>query len=84
MSSAFLKTSSANSPKALFKYLIRECRNLPKGATQEFYRHSIKQSFKQHVDEPDPERVKQIMEKALADAKWVLEKYKQTPGSQKK
>lgn len=32
------------------------------------------QSFKQHVHEPDPERVKQIMEKSLTDAEWIFKK----------
>ncbi|OXU26629.1 hypothetical protein TSAR_012427 [Trichomalopsis sarcophagae] len=67
-----------NSPKSLYKYLLRECDKLPKGAS-EFYKHSIRQasgllhngdlnSFKQHIAEPDAERVQQIMEKALLDA----------------
>lgn len=34
----------------------------------------ILQSFKQHTIEPDPERVKMIMEKAFSDAKWILQK----------
>lgn len=78
MTSTFLRALSTNSPKSLFKFLLRESQKLPREA-QQFYKHSIKQSFKQHVDEPDPERVKQIMEKALSDAKWVLQKYKSAP-----
>ncbi|KAL7288928.1 LYR motif-containing protein 9-like [Trichogramma pretiosum] len=62
-----------NSPKSLYKYLLRECQKLPKGA-DEFYKHSVKQSFKQHVAELDPERIQQIMEKALLDAKWIMQK----------
>lgn len=34
----------------------------------------MQQSFKQHVCEPDPERVQHIMEKALLDAKWIMQK----------
>jgi hypothetical protein len=32
------------------------------------------QSFKQHVLESDPVRVKQIIERALEDASWVVKK----------
>lgn len=32
------------------------------------------QSFKQHVFEPDPERVKQIINKSLSDAEWIFKK----------
>lgn len=32
------------------------------------------QSFKQHALETDEERVQQIMERALLDAKWVIQK----------
>ncbi|XP_043269555.1 LYR motif-containing protein 9 isoform X2 [Venturia canescens] len=72
---ATILRESVKTPKHLYKYLMRECNKLP-GDAQKFYKHSIRQSFKQHVIEPDPERVKQIMEKALYDAEWVLKKYK--------
>jgi len=32
------------------------------------------QSFKQHTLESDPVRVKQIIERALEDASWVMKK----------
>ncbi|KAL6433147.1 hypothetical protein ACFW04_006415 [Cataglyphis niger] len=72
-------SSAANTPKQLYKYLLRECEKLPKH-TQQFYKHSVKQSFKQHASESDEERIQQIMERALLDAKWVIQKYKQ-PGN---
>lgn len=81
MASAKLRESALKSPKLLYKFLLRECELLPKNA-QQFYKHSIKQSFKQHVIEPDKERVRQIMEKAVEDAKWIVNKY--TKGEQKK
>nr|CAH7730618.1 unnamed protein product [Callosobruchus chinensis] len=37
-------------------------------------------SFKQHINEKDPERVEQIIRRAYEDAEWVLKKYL---GSQK-
>ncbi|XP_020282067.1 LYR motif-containing protein 9-like [Pseudomyrmex gracilis] len=73
-------SGTVNTPKQLYKYLLRECEKLPKH-TQQFYKHSIKQSFKQHASEPDEERVQQIMERALLDAKWVIQKYKQPDGT---
>ncbi|KAK6625308.1 hypothetical protein RUM43_005602 [Polyplax serrata] len=60
--------------RQLYKHLIKECQRLPSGAS-EHYKHSIKQSFKQHVDETNPERIKEIIERALEDAKWILDKY---------
>jgi hypothetical protein len=32
------------------------------------------QSFKQHILESDPVRIKQIIERALEDASWVVKK----------
>ena len=32
------------------------------------------QGFIQHSDEIDPERVKQIIERAVQDGKWIIEK----------
>lgn len=34
------------------------------------------QSYKQHADESDPERIKEIIDRALEDAAWITEKYK--------
>ncbi|KAH0567381.1 hypothetical protein KQX54_009234 [Cotesia glomerata] len=72
MASKFLQ-ETVKTPKELYKFLLRSCNKLPKGP-QEFYKHSVKQSFKQHVFEPDPERVKQIINKSLSDAEWIFKK----------
>ncbi|KAF7994426.1 hypothetical protein HCN44_003898 [Aphidius gifuensis] len=74
MASKILQQSLKN-PKELYKFLLRSCDKLPKGP-KEHYKHSIKQSFKQHVYEPDAERVKQIIEKSIIDADWLFKKYK--------
>ncbi|XP_012059014.1 PREDICTED: LYR motif-containing protein 9-like [Atta cephalotes] len=80
MANRMVGSATINTPKQLYKYLLRECDNLPKHA-QQFYKHSVKQSFKQHVSESDEERIQQIMEKALLDAKWVIQKYNQPGGT---
>lgn len=80
MASAKLREAALKSPKLLYKFLLRECELLPKNA-QQFYKHSVRQSFKQHMIEPDKERVRQIMEKAVEDAKWIVNKY--TKGEQR-
>nr|XP_031835640.1 LYR motif-containing protein 9-like [Nomia melanderi] len=114
MASAKLRETALNSPKLLYKFLLRECEKLPKDA-QQFYKHSIKQvnfmlstrakkrtslhprdltdsfiqifehflrivaySYKQHIIEPDEERVQQIMKKAVQDAEWIINKYCKT------
>lgn len=78
--SVVLRSMKVSTSKGLYKYLLRECQKLPEDA-REFYKHTVKQSFKQHVLESDPVRVKQIMERALEDASWVVKKY---AGSSKK
>lgn len=80
MASARLRESALKSPRQLYKFLLRECERLPKEA-QGFYRHSVKQNFKQHLIEPDKERVQQIMEKAMQDAEWIVNKYTKPKGT---
>ncbi|XP_066189705.1 LYR motif-containing protein 9 [Sylvia atricapilla] len=60
----------------LYRYLLRCCRRLPHGPVQQHYRHAIRQSFKVHADEDDPERIQQIIKRAIEDADWVMNKYK--------
>ncbi|KAK3919623.1 LYR motif-containing protein 9 [Frankliniella fusca] len=69
-----LRQAANITPKQLYKRLLRDCEKLPKEA-QNHYKHSIKQSFLQHVEEPDPQRVQDIIERALKDAEWILSKY---------
>ncbi|KAF2973585.1 hypothetical protein EK904_003991 [Melospiza melodia maxima] len=68
----------------LYRYLLRCCRRLPPGHIQQHYRHAIRQSvtlgmlqsFKVHADEDDPVRIQQIIKRAIEDADWVMNKYK--------
>lgn len=60
----------------LYKYLLRQCEKLPPDAGK-YYKFAIKQSYKQHRVEPDPERVKQMITKSIEDAKWIVNKYTQ-------
>jgi tRNASer (uridine44-2'-O)-methyltransferase len=76
-------------PKVLYKYLIRQCERLPDGPKNHykfmikqvscgtfytFGARSLPQSFKQHVKETDPERIKQIVARSYEDADWILKK----------
>ncbi|XP_077168536.1 LYR motif-containing protein 9 isoform X2 [Paroedura picta] len=61
-------------PLQLYRYLLRCCKELPGGNVQEHYKHAIRQSFKVHADEDDPERIQQIIKRAIVDADWVMEK----------
>uniref|UniRef100_A0A8U7P7D9 LYR motif-containing protein 9 n=1 Tax=Corvus moneduloides TaxID=1196302 RepID=A0A8U7P7D9_CORMO len=56
----------------LYRYLLRCCRRLRD--IQQHYRHAIRQSFKVHADEDDPERIQQIIKRAIEDADWVMNK----------
>ncbi|XP_045783534.1 LYR motif-containing protein 9 isoform X2 [Maniola jurtina] len=58
----------------LYKYLLRQCEKLPPDACKH-YKFAIKQSYKQHKSESDPERVKEIIHKSICDAKWIVNKY---------
>ncbi|XP_050177675.1 LYR motif-containing protein 9 [Myiozetetes cayanensis] len=60
----------------LYRYLLRCCRSLPEDSIRQHYRHHIRQSFKVHADEDDPERIQQIIKRAIEDADWVMNKYK--------
>ncbi|KAM6466498.1 LYR motif-containing protein 9 isoform 6-T8 [Liasis olivaceus] len=61
-------------PLQLYRYLLRCCKVLPEKNLQDHYKHTIRQSFKVHVDEDSPERIQQIIQRALEDADWVMEK----------
>ncbi|XP_061461066.1 LYR motif-containing protein 9 isoform X1 [Rhineura floridana] len=63
-------------PLQLYRYLLRCCKELPGKNVREHYRHTIRQSFKVHADEDNPERIQQIIKRAIEDADWVMEKYK--------
>ncbi|XP_060528282.1 LYR motif-containing protein 9-like, partial [Cylas formicarius] len=67
-------TTLVNPAKKLYKYLLRQCDRLP-GDPKKHYRFMIKQSFKQHITESDPDRIKQIIERSYADCEWILQKY---------
>uniref|UniRef100_A0A8C3YA54 LYR motif-containing protein 9 n=1 Tax=Catharus ustulatus TaxID=91951 RepID=A0A8C3YA54_CATUS len=53
----------------LYRYLLRCCRQLPPVTL------GMLQSFKVHADEDDPERIQQIIKRAIEDADWVMNKY---------
>jgi len=68
-----LFTSSIRS-KGLYKDLLRKCDLLPKDAAA-FYKSTVRKEFDQHRDETDQERVDQIVERAVKDADWIINKY---------
>ncbi|XP_036197957.1 LYR motif-containing protein 9 [Myotis myotis] len=63
-------------PLQLYRYLLRCCRQLPTKGIQEHYRHAVRQSFRVHSDEDNPERIQQIIKRAIEDADWIMNKYK--------
>ncbi|CAK1552016.1 unnamed protein product [Leptosia nina] len=58
----------------LYKHLLRQCERLPPDACKH-YKFAVKQSYKQHKAELDPERIKEIICKSKEDAKWIINKY---------
>ncbi|XP_032285033.1 LYR motif-containing protein 9 isoform X1 [Halichoerus grypus] len=63
-------------PLQLYRYLMRCCRQLPAKGIQEHYKHAVRQSFRVHSDEDNPERIQQIIKRAIEDADWIMNKYK--------
>ncbi|KAI4881172.1 hypothetical protein NFI96_012857 [Prochilodus magdalenae] len=61
-------------PLQLYRYLLRCCNLLPSAAMQQHYRHAVRQSFNSHADEDDPERIRMIIQRAISDADWILDK----------
>nr|KAF6416258.1 hypothetical protein HJG59_009518 [Molossus molossus] len=61
-------------PLQLYRYLLRCCRQLPTKGIQEHYKHAVRQSFRVHSDEDSPERIQQIIKRAIEDADWIMNK----------
>jgi len=64
-----------SSPKNLYKFLVKTCSQLPPDAGK-FYKTAVRTEYDQHREEDDPERIQQIMERAVRDAEWIIKKYK--------
>eukprot|EP00091_Calanus_sinicus_P014157 TRINITY_DN31548_c0_g1_i1.p1 TRINITY_DN31548_c0_g1~~TRINITY_DN31548_c0_g1_i1.p1 ORF type:complete len:160 (-),score=36.08 TRINITY_DN31548_c0_g1_i1:223-702(-) len=75
LTSVLYNSFKPTNPKSLYKFLLRSCSVLPPDAAK-FYRVSVRKEYEQHREEEDPERVEQIMERAVKDAEWILNKYK--------
>lgn len=67
-------TRNIQTPISLYKFLLQQCKRLPK-SKQEFYKHQIRQSYNSHSDETDPERIQQIIKRAIEDSEWIVNKY---------
>ncbi|KAF7700373.1 LYR motif-containing protein 9 [Silurus meridionalis] len=68
-------------PLQLYRYLLRCCKLLPSAAVQTHYRHTVRQSYNSHADEDDPDRIRAIVQRAISDADWILNKYIKKTGS---
>ncbi|XP_007540892.1 PREDICTED: LYR motif-containing protein 9 [Poecilia mexicana] len=68
-------TELIHTPVQLYRHLLRCCRQLPSAAIQQHYRHAIRQGYNSHSDEDDPKRIHMIIQRAVKDAEWILDKY---------
>uniref|UniRef100_A0A915HUG0 LYR motif-containing protein 9 n=1 Tax=Romanomermis culicivorax TaxID=13658 RepID=A0A915HUG0_ROMCU len=66
--------TSIKTPKQLYKFLYKSIGKLPEGA-QGYYKRFVRQQFNSHSDENDPERIENIVKKAVEDSKWIMKKY---------
>uniref|UniRef100_A0A2I3SQ70 LYR motif-containing protein 9 n=2 Tax=Homininae TaxID=207598 RepID=A0A2I3SQ70_PANTR len=66
-------------PLQLYRYLLRCCQQLPTKGIQQHYKHAVRQSFRVHSDEDNPERIQQIIKRAIEDADWIMNKLRMVP-----
>lgn len=52
---------------------MRKSQKLP-DQPRKYYQFMIRQSFKQHVNEQDKNRIEQIIQRSYEDADWILKK----------
>lgn len=52
---------------------MRKTHSLPE-KPRKYYQFMIRQSYKQHVNEQDENRIKEIIARSYEDAKWILKK----------
>ena len=62
-------------PIQLYKYLLRTIERLPTEEIRIYYKDWTRNNYRSHSDESDPERVQEIIQRALDNADWVLKKY---------
>uniref|UniRef100_A0A8C1TM88 LYR motif-containing protein 9 n=1 Tax=Cyprinus carpio TaxID=7962 RepID=A0A8C1TM88_CYPCA len=74
MSPALAGAELVRTPVQLYRYLLRCCKLLPTAAMQKHYQHAIRQSYNSHADEDDAERIQMIIQRAISDADWILNK----------
>nr|XP_012612521.1 LYR motif-containing protein 9-like [Microcebus murinus] len=63
-------------PLQLYRYSLRCCLQLPTKGARERCKHAVRQSCRVHSDEDNPERIQQIIKRAIEDADWIMCKYK--------
>lgn len=66
----------------LYRDLLRQCRRLPRGPTQVYYKNFIKTNFIAYRDEENPDLLARIFEQAPIQADWVVQKYAQQTTAQ--
>ena len=59
---------------AFYRRGLRLLKQFPRG-DREYYHGFMRNSFVGHLDESDPVRVKQILNRAEEDMKWICDKY---------
>ena len=69
-----LKTKLMAEALAFYRRGLRLLKQFPRG-DRDYYHNFIRSSFVGHLDETDPDRVKQILSRAELDLQWVCKKY---------
>lgn len=66
---------------SLYRHLLRQVKALPR-PSHEYYKGFIRQHYRSHSDETDPERIQGMIARAHRDAAWIVNKYSKPQTSQ--
>jgi hypothetical protein len=62
-------------PIQLYKILYRIVRRIPGEDEQAYYYNYVRNQYRSHSDETEPDRVKFIIESSISKAEWLMKKY---------
>ncbi|EGD73717.1 hypothetical protein PTSG_12314 [Salpingoeca rosetta] len=57
---------------ALFRTLYRRLQGIQDVKQRSYYLHVLKDEFRQHGDETDPDRISQIEQRSMQDVDWIV------------
>ena len=68
--------SEVRSVVRLYRHILRTVRDIPDKGAQSYYYNHANSHIRQHLDETDPERIKQLLDRGYHDVEWIRRKFK--------